>query len=163
LSSGRVVILRDGVRFSFPPLGTSLTCHQHFRNNNIAILLKTAPVTPLDTGLLARVKTYFVLARVHPDTKKSANGIVLLPSVQNTRLNACIGADVGDQAIPPIWPIDPNSLKLNDSVYELRAVASTSIAAVTNRTIKVSGRTYAHLSDNNNPCRLKRTKLSTGT
>ncbi|KAF9556418.1 antiviral helicase [Agrocybe pediades] len=101
-SAGRVVVLRDG----------------HFRQNNIAVLLKQAPVQALDSGILAKVKTYFVLALVHPDTKSGKD-------------------DIDPDAIPPKWPLDPNSLRVDNGEYELRAVPITSIAMLSSRTIKV--------------------------
>ncbi|KAF8203919.1 antiviral helicase [Pholiota molesta] len=102
LSGGRVVVLRDA----------------HFRDNNAAVVLKQAPVQALDSGILTKIKTYFVLALVHPDTKSRK-------------------LDIDTDAVPPIWPIEPSSMAIEDGVYELRTVPITSIVMVTNRTIKV--------------------------
>ncbi|KAF8204296.1 ATP-dependent RNA helicase [Mycena galopus ATCC 62051] len=103
LASGRVVILRDG----------------HFKSNNLAVLLKPAPITTSESGVLEKVRTYFVLALVNADTK--------------TRKR-----DIGAQAITPRWPPSPDSLAVeDDGVYEVTAVPLTSIAFVTARSIKV--------------------------
>ncbi|KAG5639554.1 hypothetical protein H0H81_012225 [Sphagnurus paluster] len=102
MAGGRVVILRDG----------------HFRTHTIAVLLKQAPLQALDSGLLERVKTYYVLALVDPGTKGGDR-------------------DLDNHAIPPRWPPTAHSLEVEGGVYELRAVPLTSIALVTNRTIKV--------------------------
>ena len=45
--------------------------------------------------------------------------------------------DIDPQAIPPHWPPTPESLIVNDGIYELRKVPLTSIVLVTNKTIKV--------------------------
>ncbi|KAF8167466.1 antiviral helicase [Crassisporium funariophilum] len=102
LGPGRVVIVRDG----------------HFRSNNVAIILRQAPVQAIDSGVLAKVKTYFALVLVDPDIKSGKR-------------------DISDQAVPPLWPIDPPSLLVESGVYELRAVSLTSIAMVTSKTLKV--------------------------
>ncbi|KJA28622.1 hypothetical protein HYPSUDRAFT_129128 [Hypholoma sublateritium FD-334 SS-4] len=101
LSAGRVVILRDG----------------HFRYNNAAIVLRQAPVQALDTGVLTKIKTYFILALVHPDTKSGKT-------------------DTNNDGVPPVWPLNPTSLVIEDGVYELRAVPLTSIIFVTDRMVK---------------------------
>lgn len=75
LSSGRIVVLRDGVcsqEYTFSICW--LTNLQHFRSNNIAVLLKPAPVKADSDGVLAKVKTYYVLALVNPDTKSGQLG-----------------------------------------------------------------------------------------
>ncbi|GLB35762.1 putative DSHCT [Lyophyllum shimeji] len=102
MMGGRVVILRDG----------------HFRTHAVAVLLKPAPVQTLESGLLEKVRTYYVLALVSPETKSAEH-------------------DVDNQAVPPRWPPSPASLVVDNAVYELRAVPLTSIALVTNRTVKV--------------------------
>ncbi|PPQ90945.1 hypothetical protein CVT25_008256 [Psilocybe cyanescens] len=102
LSAGRIVILRDG----------------HFRHGNVSVILKQAPIQTLDTGLLAKVKTYFVLAWVHPNTKSGKE-------------------DIESEAVSPVWPLTPESLKIESGVYELTAVPLTSIAMVSNRIIQV--------------------------
>lgn len=45
--------------------------------------------------------------------------------------------DVDAEAVPPLWPLTPDSLRVNSGVYELSAVPLSSIAMVTNRVIKV--------------------------
>jgi antiviral helicase SKI2 len=47
---------------------------------------------------------------------------------------------VDAQAVPPQWPPTPESLLVDQGVYELVAVPLSSIALFTNRTIKVSPR-----------------------
>ncbi|KAG6846094.1 hypothetical protein H0H87_006458 [Tephrocybe sp. NHM501043] len=83
-----------------------------------AILLKPAPLQGLESGLLEKLKTYYVLALVDPETKSGAH-------------------DIDNQAIPPYWPPTPESLVVDDGVYELRAVPLTSVALVTSRSVKV--------------------------
>lgn len=101
------------------------------------MLLKAAPVTTSESGVLEKVRTYFVLALVDADTKTRKQG-----------QNACVGswhsnnqpldrADIAPQAITPRWPPSPESLAVEDGVYEVTAVPLTSIAFVTGRTIKV--------------------------
>ncbi|KAJ7508688.1 ATP-dependent RNA helicase [Mycena galericulata] len=102
LASGRVVILRDG----------------HFRSNNLAVLLKPAPVATSESGVLEKVRTYFVLALVDADTKSRKR-------------------DMDPQAVTPRWPPSPESLVVVDGVYEVTAVPLTSISFVTGRTIKI--------------------------
>ncbi|KAJ7269314.1 antiviral helicase [Mycena haematopus] len=102
LASGRVVILRDG----------------HFKSNNLAVLLKPAPVTTSESGVLEKVRTYFILALVDAETK--------------TRKR-----DISSQAITPRWPPSPESLIVEDGVYEVTAIPLTSIAFVTTRSIKI--------------------------
>lgn len=46
-----------------------LTEIQHFRSNNIAVLLKPSPIRADSSGVLEKVKTYYVLALVNPDMK----------------------------------------------------------------------------------------------
>ncbi|KAG6911376.1 hypothetical protein DXG01_001047 [Tephrocybe rancida] len=99
---GRVIILGDG----------------HFRTYTAAILLKPAPLQTTESGLLEKVKTFYVLALVSAETKSGDH-------------------DVDNQTIPPYWPPTPESLVVSDGIYELRAVPLTSVALVTNRSIKV--------------------------
>ena len=40
--------------------------------------------------------------------------------------------------VPPIWPINPSSLLVDDAVYEVDTVPSSSIAIVTSRFLKVA-------------------------
>ncbi|KAF7307331.1 ATP-dependent RNA helicase [Mycena indigotica] len=63
-------------------------------------------------------KTYFVLALVDQETK--------------TRKR-----DMDLQAVTPKWPPSPNSLVVNDAVYEVTAVSLASIAMITGRTVKI--------------------------
>jgi len=46
-------------------------------------------------------------------------------------------ADIDTEVVPPTWPLDPTSLRVEDGEYELRAVPLTSIAMLSNRVIKV--------------------------
>ncbi|KAJ7103133.1 antiviral helicase [Mycena belliarum] len=101
LASGRVVILRDA----------------HFKSNNLAVLLKPA-VTTSESGVLEKVRTYFVLALVDPDTKSRKR-------------------DIDPQGVTPRWPPSAQSLVVADGVYEVTAVPLTSFAFVTARTIKI--------------------------
>ncbi|KAF7307318.1 ATP-dependent RNA helicase [Mycena indigotica] len=89
----------------------------HFKSN-IAVLLKPAPLVASDSGLLEKSKTYFVLALVDQETK--------------TRKR-----DMDLQAVTPKWPPSPNSLVVNDAVYEVTAVSLASIAMITGRTVKI--------------------------
>ncbi|KAI0718916.1 antiviral helicase [Cerioporus squamosus] len=104
LTPGRVVILRDG----------------HFKWN-IAAFLKPVPSAaakargPLDEE---KVKLYYVLALVSPETKDKKH-------------------DVDAEAVPPRWPPTPESLLIDKPVYELTAVPATSIAMVSCDCIKV--------------------------
>lgn len=41
------------------------------------------------------------------------------------------------QSLPPIWPFPPESLIVENGVYELRPVPITSVVFVTDRTVKV--------------------------
>ncbi|KAF8910025.1 ATP-dependent RNA helicase [Gymnopilus junonius] len=104
LSAGRVVILRDG----------------HFRDSNVAVVLRQAPVAASVSGILNKMRTYFVLAWVDPDTKGGKRGKY-----------------VDAEAVPPLWPIAPDSLFIDFGVYELRLVPLSSIVMVTNRMIKI--------------------------
>ncbi|KAF8592772.1 antiviral helicase [Ramaria rubella] len=101
LSSGRVVVLRDG----------------HFPSN-AGVLLKAAPFQTSAAGLLDHVKHYFVLALVTPETKSGAN-------------------DTEVQAVPPRWPPTPESLLVDNGVYELVTVPFSSISLISNRTMKL--------------------------
>lgn len=68
------MVLRDGVcSVKNPRFEVLTTCLQHFRSNNIAILLKLAPATAI-SGVLEKIKTYFVLALVDADTKAGNRG-----------------------------------------------------------------------------------------
>lgn len=85
MSTGRVVILSDGVR---PPLSLSFglsqrradSCSdlQHFRDNP-AVLLKSAPSAVLPSGVLDPTKQFFVLAFVPPEIREGKNGASSAP------------------------------------------------------------------------------------
>jgi hypothetical protein len=47
---------------------------QHFRLNNVAVLLKPSPQQANPSGILEKIKTYFVLALVGPETKSRSLG-----------------------------------------------------------------------------------------
>lgn len=75
ISSGRVVVLRDSVSLPKNPIESKkLTAFKHFYPSNIGILLKAAPPQKLESGLIQKVKGYFVLALVHPDIKTGHHG-----------------------------------------------------------------------------------------
>ncbi|KAF8665387.1 hypothetical protein AX16_000406 [Volvariella volvacea WC 439] len=102
LSPGRVVILRDG----------------HFERNNVAVILKQAPALATESGVFEKVKMYYILAWVSPETKGNKKD--------------------GDwQSVPPLWPPNPDSLVVDNGTYELRAVSLTSVSLVSDKTIKV--------------------------
>lgn len=69
-------------------------------------------------SVLEKTKIYYILALVDQNTKYAKQ-------------------DIDPQAVLPCWPLLPQSLVVEDGVYELRAVPVTSIALLTNRTIKV--------------------------
>lgn len=46
-------------------------------------------------------------------------------------------ADIDAQAIAPIWPPKPESLLIDNGVYDVRPVPLNSIAMVTDRVLKV--------------------------
>lgn len=121
LCSGRVAVLRDEVwdLFSF---GHNLidVFPQHFYTNTLAIILKAAPPHINESGVQEKVKTYFVLAYVHPDMKTGDH-------------------DLDTGAVPPIatWPIVLPDASIENGVYELRIVPLTSIAWVTSQIQKV--------------------------
>lgn len=102
LLGGRVVVLRD----------------HHFKTNNLAVLLKAAPVQPTEAGKINKSKMYYVLAMVDEDTKSRRH-------------------DIDPQAVVPRWPPAVESLLVADPVYELTAVSATSITFVTNRVFKI--------------------------
>jgi antiviral helicase SKI2 len=132
LASGRVVVLRDGVRCHHGATRFSLISLQHFRSNNIAILLKGA--APQAEGT-EKIKMYWVLALVDPDTKSGQQGKAVHPVLHPNALIMFV--DIESQAIPPHWPPAPESLTVPESIYQLITVPFTSIAIVTSRMIKV--------------------------
>ncbi|KAI9057026.1 antiviral helicase [Trametes sanguinea] len=101
LSSGRVVVLRDG----------------HYKWN-IGVLLKQAPSALATSFGGEKVKLYFVLAMVSPETRMGKT-------------------DVDGQSLPPRWPPRPESLLVDEPTYDLTPIPLTSIAMVSNRSIKV--------------------------
>jgi len=50
-------------------------------------------------------------------------------------LRSCI--DIDNQTVLPLWPPKAELMIVEDGVYELRAVLTTSISLVTGRTIQV--------------------------
>lgn len=102
LSEGRVVVLKDG----------------HFKESNIGVLLKPADKLITEAGKIEDIRTYLVLALVHPEMKSGKH-------------------DVDPQSIPPSWPPQPQKLNVVDGVYELRQVPITSIYLVTDTTMKI--------------------------
>ncbi len=46
-------------------------------------------------------------------------------------------SDTNNDEVPPFWPLNPDSLVVDDGVYELRAVPLTSIVLVADRMVKV--------------------------
>ncbi|KAF8510888.1 antiviral helicase [Hysterangium stoloniferum] len=88
----------------------------HFPSN-AAVFLKTGPRQVSGSGM-DQVRLHFVLALVSPETKSRSQ-------------------DVDVQVIPPRWPPTPESLLVDEGVYDLVAVPLSSIALITNRTIKV--------------------------
>ncbi|KAI0334446.1 antiviral helicase [Cubamyces sp. BRFM 1775] len=101
LSSGRVVVLRDG----------------HYQSN-IGVLLKQAPNNYATAFHGEKTKLYWVLAMVSPETRMGKT-------------------DVDGQAIPPRWPPRPESLLVDEPIYDLTPVPLTSIAMVSSRSVKV--------------------------
>ncbi|KAI0715060.1 antiviral helicase [Earliella scabrosa] len=117
LTPGRVVILRDG----------------HFKWN-IGVLLKQAPNTSGGEG--TKIKSYYVLAMVSPDTKSGVNG--QYPTLLVRQCNMVTpGEDVDAQARPPRWPPQPEWLLVDEPVYDLLAVPITSIAMASYESIKL--------------------------
>lgn len=134
LASGRVVVLRDEV-CSRVRIGMihRVMSPQHFRSNNIAVLLKAAPVQTSATAVLKKVKTYFMLSLVDLGTKGGKLGMTPI----FLDLWTTDPFPTKDIAVTPRWPPSSDSLSVTDGTYELRAVPLTSIAVVTSRTIKV--------------------------
>ncbi|KAJ7863534.1 P-loop containing nucleoside triphosphate hydrolase protein, partial [Mycena olivaceomarginata] len=69
LASGRVVVLRDS----------------HFKSNNLTVLLKAAPLTMSESGVLEKVRTYFVLALIDADAKTQNQDIAPTTSSKHAR------------------------------------------------------------------------------
>ncbi|KAK1233069.1 Antiviral helicase ski2 [Marasmius sp. AFHP31] len=88
----------------------------HFDKSRMAALLKLGPPEPGSTN---KTKTYLALALVNEDEKRR------------------VTKDKDPRAIEPRWPPLPESLVVTDPTYELRAVPLSSIAMVTDRTVKV--------------------------
>ncbi|OBZ78640.1 hypothetical protein A0H81_01271 [Grifola frondosa] len=89
----------------------------HFRWN-LAVLLKIAPSQLASASVADKIRLYYVLAMVDPEVKRGEH-------------------DIDSQAIPPRWPPQLDVLTKSDATYELTAVPLSSIAIVSNRTIKV--------------------------
>ena len=54
------------------------------------------------------------------------------------KLSAHNSTDVDEDTLPPVWPIDPASLVVEDPVYDVITVPLSSIAMVTDTVLKVS-------------------------
>lgn len=91
----------------------------HFYPSNIGVLLKAAPLQVLESGRISQIKSYFVLALVTPEVKSGAR-------------------DIDPRAVIPVWPPKAESMIIDDGVYELRAIPTTSISLVTDCVIKVN-------------------------
>ena len=82
-----------------------------------------------------KVKCYYVLAMVSPETKTHEHG------ASNTRLSRGMrliySEDVDAEAVPPRWPPTPESLIVDEPTYEVAVVPVTSIAMVSFEDIKV--------------------------
>ncbi|TBU50014.1 antiviral helicase [Dichomitus squalens] len=113
LEPGRVVVLRDG----------------HFKSN-IGVLLRKVSLANTEDN----TKPYYALVMVSEDTKSKKHGalgdydcvaIVLTYIPSDTR------------SVPPRWPLKPESLLVDEPVYELTAIKYESIALVTSDVIKV--------------------------
>ena len=100
-------------------------------------MLKPAPLQTSESGLLKKMRTYYVLALVDPETKGGDHGVYFF--IQRIiRISHNMGlSDVDNEAIPPYWPPTPEALIVNNGVYELKAVSLTSVSLVTNRSVKV--------------------------
>jgi antiviral helicase SKI2 len=46
--------------------------------------------------------------------------------------------DIDSQAVMPMWPLQAESLLVDDGVYELRIVPTTSISLISDRVVKAS-------------------------
>ncbi|KAJ2987960.1 hypothetical protein NUW54_g9269 [Trametes sanguinea] len=89
---------------------------QHYKWN-IGVLLKQAPNALATSFGGEKVKLYFVLAMVSPETRMGKT-------------------DVDGQSLPPRWPPRPESLLVDEPTYDLTPIPLTSIAMVSNRSIK---------------------------
>lgn len=101
----------------FSPGRVVILRDNHFCPFNVGILLKPAPLQVLESRI-NQAKTYFILALVSADVKSG-------------------NRDVDNQMVLPLWPPKAESMIVEDGVYELRAVLTTSISLVTSCTIKV--------------------------
>ncbi|KDQ12068.1 hypothetical protein BOTBODRAFT_189538 [Botryobasidium botryosum FD-172 SS1] len=124
-ASGKLVRLQEkilsmalkspqGVKY-FTPGRVVILRDGHFRNN-AAVLLKPAPLSTSE--VLEHHRSYWVLALVDAVTKEGT-------------------LDVPTEAVPPQWPPHPDSLLVENGVYELATVVLSSIALVVNKTFKV--------------------------
>ena len=72
---------------------------------------------------------------VSPETRMGKTGQI------NPSVGVCgaliMYADVDGQAIPPRWPPRPESLLVDEPIYDLTPIPLTSIAMVSSRSIKV--------------------------
>ena len=83
-----------------------------------------------------KVKCYYVLAMVSPETKTHEHGASTTRLLRGMRL--IFSEDVDAEAVPPRWPPTPESLLVDEPTYELAAVPVTSIAMVSFEDIKVN-------------------------
>ncbi|KAG8836698.1 hypothetical protein FRC18_010845 [Serendipita sp. 400] len=97
----------------------------HFPGS-LAVILKKAPLVSIKVEPGRPLAPHFVLALVDPSTKSGSK-------------------DVDPGAVPPVWRFNAESFAIKDRTYDVKAVPLTSIARVTNRTIK--GRPFSRLFD----------------
>lgn len=90
----------------------------HFNKNNLAVLLRPGAAQASIAGQSDTTKTYFVLALVSPETKAGS-------------------LDINTQSLLPQWPPSPQSLQIENGVYQLLIVPITSVSLVTEAIIKV--------------------------
>ncbi|KAK4055538.1 Antiviral helicase ski2 [Microbotryomycetes sp. JL201] len=107
LATGRIILLSDG----------------HFQNH-AAVLLKSAPLAVLPSGVIDQTKQFYVLAFVHPDVRAGKH-------------------DVTAESVPPRWPPRLPKTVEEPLTYELAIVPLTSIQLLTSCTIKVDAENIA--------------------
>ena len=131
--TGRVVILRDGVS-SYnslrrdKPLIFESPAPQHFKLN-IGILLK-------QSGEHDGEKWYYVLAMVSQEMKGRKRG-KLLHGFRVLVLSYISWGEQDTQSVPPRWDLGPESLLIDNPVYELASIPPSSIALATRNSFKV--------------------------
>ncbi|KAI0095241.1 antiviral helicase [Irpex rosettiformis] len=92
----------------------------HFKCN-IGLALRAPATTITGSSGQDTERDYIVLGVVDPDTKSGRHDVV----------------DVEGTPLPPIWPIDPASLVVEDAVYDVITVPLSSIVQVTDCVLKV--------------------------